>query len=559
MLKKVAIIGGGVGGMSAAQELLERNTDDVRYDVTIFEANAKIPGGKARSLPIAGTGIAGNRDLPAEHGFRFFPGFYRNLPDSMRKIPYQGQKDGVWGNMVETTRLLIGRSGYEPFIAISRFPKNFDDLFAAFGNVIDIIKTGLTYEDLLFFAGKFYQLFTTCDERREDEFEKICWWDFIEASSRSKAYQDFLAYGLSRSLAANDPKRASTKTLGNIYIQLLLGILLPGEAIDRVLNAPTNEAWIDPWKQYLESLGAKYVQGTVAKSISCKDAVVTSVLATHQDGSSEELNFDEYIFAVPVERMAELLENSPEVLQYAPDLEGVLTLQHDVAWMNGFIFYLNQEVNIVHGHQLFVDSPWSVTAVAHTQFWQGYPIEKCGNGKVKTVFSTDISNWNVPGVIYGKPACELDDEQIKEETWEQIKRSLNANGRVLLQDEMIEHWFLDEDISITSRKGGKIERANREPLLVNLINKQRLKPKAATQIHNMFLAADYVKTETDFACMEGANEAARIAVNSLLDKDNAKVSRCPVYGLEEPAFFKPMKENDKKRYKKGLPWNGLLF
>ncbi|MEU8401406.1 hypothetical protein AB0C28_39985 [Nonomuraea sp. NPDC048892] len=29
----------------------------------------------------------GGQDLPGEHGFRFFPGFYQNLPDTMSRIP----------------------------------------------------------------------------------------------------------------------------------------------------------------------------------------------------------------------------------------------------------------------------------------------------------------------------------------------------------------------------------------------------------------------------------------------------------------------------------------
>ena len=44
MAKKVAILGGGVGGMSAAHELIERG-----FDVDVYEAKPQ-PGGKALSL-----------------------------------------------------------------------------------------------------------------------------------------------------------------------------------------------------------------------------------------------------------------------------------------------------------------------------------------------------------------------------------------------------------------------------------------------------------------------------------------------------------------------------
>src|SRR4051794_11498385 len=67
----VIVIGGGVAGMSAAHELIERG-----YTVRVFERQA-LPGGKARSVTVDGTGKNGRKDLPGEHGFRFFPRFYR--------------------------------------------------------------------------------------------------------------------------------------------------------------------------------------------------------------------------------------------------------------------------------------------------------------------------------------------------------------------------------------------------------------------------------------------------------------------------------------------------
>src|SRR5436305_14717634 len=82
MPHSVAIFGGGVAGLSAAQELIERG-----FQVSVFERN-DVFGGKARSLSVPNTGTGGRRDLPGEHGFRFFPGFYRHLPDTMSRIPF---------------------------------------------------------------------------------------------------------------------------------------------------------------------------------------------------------------------------------------------------------------------------------------------------------------------------------------------------------------------------------------------------------------------------------------------------------------------------------------
>ena len=78
---RVAVLGGGVGGLTAAHELVERG-----FEVVVLESRS-IPGGKARSFAVPGSGVDGRADLPAEHGFRFFPGFYRHLPDTMGRIP----------------------------------------------------------------------------------------------------------------------------------------------------------------------------------------------------------------------------------------------------------------------------------------------------------------------------------------------------------------------------------------------------------------------------------------------------------------------------------------
>ncbi|MGI5202415.1 FAD-dependent oxidoreductase [Spirillospora sp. CA-108201] len=81
--RRVAIFGGGMGGLSTAHELAERG-----FQVTVYERKAW--GGKCRSMPVPNTAGGGRQDLPAEHGFRFFPGFYQNLPDTMSRIPLPG-------------------------------------------------------------------------------------------------------------------------------------------------------------------------------------------------------------------------------------------------------------------------------------------------------------------------------------------------------------------------------------------------------------------------------------------------------------------------------------
>ncbi|NLU84240.1 NAD(P)-binding protein [Rhodococcus sp. HNM0569] len=91
--RSVAVFGGGMAGLTVAHELAERG-----FDVTVHEPTAL--GGKARSITVGGTGAGGRGDLPGEHGFRFFPGFYQHIPDTMRRIPFAGNANGVLDNLV---------------------------------------------------------------------------------------------------------------------------------------------------------------------------------------------------------------------------------------------------------------------------------------------------------------------------------------------------------------------------------------------------------------------------------------------------------------------------
>src|SRR5674476_883112 len=73
----VIVIGGGVAGLTAAHELIERG-----FQVDVYEARPTW-GGKARSQPVTGSGSGGRKDLPGEHGFRFYPRFYKHVIDTM--------------------------------------------------------------------------------------------------------------------------------------------------------------------------------------------------------------------------------------------------------------------------------------------------------------------------------------------------------------------------------------------------------------------------------------------------------------------------------------------
>jgi hypothetical protein len=64
------------------------------------------------------------------------------------------------------------------------------------------------------------------------------------------------------------------------------------------------------------------------------------------------------------------------------------------------------------------------------------------------------------------------------------------------------------------------------------------RPAAQTAFRNLVIAGDYVRTFTDFASMESANEAAKRAVNVILARDEAAgaapLQRCTITALPVP-------------------------
>ena len=536
---RIAVLGGGVGGLSAAHELVERG-----FDVNVYERRPDF-GGKARSIPVPNSATPGRNPLPGEHGFRFFPSFYKHLPDTMKRIPSGGKS--VFDNLVFSTRVQIARTGKVAFLEPTHFPVTLDDWVTAFNSLFSNL--GIPNDELLFFIDRLLVLLTTCPERRLAEYENIAWWDFIDAKSKSASYQRYLGQGLTRSLVAMKAEISSTRTVGYIDLQLMLGLICHPGGFDRLLNGPTNAAWIDPWIAYLKSRGVN-LQGSCAVHSIKLDGRRVSKVVIDQGGTPAEINADYYVSALPIEIMTGLI--SDEIKNVAPSLAHLDKLP--TRWMNGIQFYLKNDVPLVHGHSNYLDSPWALTSVSQRQFWQGVDFRGLGSGNIGGILSVVASDWDAPGIVYGKPATACTAEEIKTEVWAQLKSHLNTGTTETLSDSNVASWFLDPDIQFPNPSAA----TNAEPLLINPAGSLQYRPEAATEIANLFLASDYVRTHTDLATMEGANEAARRAVNAIIDASGSKAAQAQLWQFEEPEIFKPMRDFDLVRFKLGLPHGKVL-
>src|SRR3546814_16308006 len=97
-------------------------------------------------------------------------------------------------------------------------------------------------------------------------------------------------------------------------------------AADRLLDAPTNEAWIDPWVAHLRSLGVEVVEGYAATQLHVEAGRIAGATLTGGLGEQVVVRADHYVAAMPVEQ-ARVLFDAP-VRPAAPELAGLDPLQH---------------------------------------------------------------------------------------------------------------------------------------------------------------------------------------------------------------------------------------
>ncbi|WP_433664606.1 hydroxysqualene dehydroxylase [Nocardia sp. CA-128927] len=536
--RRVGVFGGGMAGLSAAHELVERG-----YEVVVYEPVAL--GGKSRSIGVLGTGSGGRADLPGEHGFRFFPGCYQHVPDTMARIPFPGNVNGVAGNLVRVRAGTWGFDGLPP-VSTPAEPEGIGELTPE--TIRNAILTTCTLvpevppSEMAFFAGRLMMWFTMSTERRLGQWEYLSWLDAVQANGKSAAYRNYLARAATRITVAAKPETSSARTIltiGEAIILTATGLVPQYQGgVDRVLNAPTNEAWIEPWVTYLRSCGVRFVPGAGLTRLRLQNGQITGAIA-----GDRWVDTDWYVCAMPAERVADVLDDA--VLEADPRLAGIGELVVD--WMTGVQFYLRRPIPVPAGHLAALGTPWALTALCQAPMWRGDFAARYGDGTVAECLSVDVSDWDTPGIIFGKPAKACTRDEVAQEVWAQLKRWFNT-GTDWLHDDNIVSWHIDPGIHFDPEAS-----RNDTPLLVNTIGSWDHRPEAACAIPNLFFCGDYIRTNINLATMEGAIEAGRRAANAILDAAGDTAARAAIFQLYAPPMLEPLKRIDAERYRAGLP------
>lgn len=527
---KVCIYGGGVAGLTAAHELVERGVD-----VEIFERRIAL-GGKARSYHVTGLGPSHAGGLPGEHGFRFFPGFYAHLDDTLRRIP-DGRGGTVLDHLVVCPRGAFYRRGRAPLTVQTHFPRRLQDVPPYLGNFARPFQTDMSVGEIAFFWRRIASIMTSCEARRFDHHERMSWSEFLDASpEESSDYAVFLVQGWARSFVALDARRASARTMGITMGRMLLEFSRPGSSADRVLDGPTSDVWIEPWERHLVERGVKIHRGSELEGFEVHGGKVHLAWIRDSRGG-RAVRADAHVCALPPEVVARIA--TPDLVRGAPSIGRVSLLE--TRRMLGVQLFCDRPLPLPQGHCHFADTAWGITAISQATLWRPEHAPHIDGRPVGAVLSTIAGDTTHPGSeTTALTAAECSAGELGREIWAQIAAHLpvGALDRTRVLDVVV-----DPEV---------VARADADRLFVNTVGSWENRPEPTTELSNLFLAGDYVRTGVDVACMEGANESARLAVNAWLDQEGSRAPRCRIVEPQFPFLTKAGQRADRVLHRLGV-------
>jgi hypothetical protein len=221
------------------------------------------------------------RLFPGEHGYRFFPSFYRHIFDTMKRTP-QGDGEQDWAyptafdQLQPTYQQVFARRS--KFVPLSRGRTRSLESFRK--EYMQLVH-GLDFErrDITRFFFRLVRYLMTCKARRSAEYERQ---SFLEFLGGAEFYSPKFVEAIKaapQALVAMDAEQCDARTQGNIYLQLLMDQVLGGEYTDATLRGPTSRVWLDPWQGYLKNhLSVEFLNATLLSLSDDEDGALKAVL-----------------------------------------------------------------------------------------------------------------------------------------------------------------------------------------------------------------------------------------------------------------------------------------
>ncbi len=471
--------------------------------------------------------------LPGEHGFRFFPSFYRHVFDTMRRTPLmkprsrkggfsRAERGTVLDNLVPAEHLVLAGDSEEPSIRILRrqgfSPEKLRALLQAL-----VHEARYTESDLIRLTGKLLQYLTSSRRRRETEYENQSWYDFVEADRLSPVGQR-LTEMIPGVLVGLQSSEADARTQGTIALQCLLDQFGDGTTSDRLLNGPADNAWFGHWHRFLCSQDVTFRRGKLTGFSRCENTVVPTVFMTDREATFKPIHLEQVLFVIALP-LASINRPSPddgkpedipgalqlaeafvplakacgkpardfaELVTFAGSSSSDLTRDLQQATprgplrhLSGIQYYFAQELRLWRSHTQYLDAPAGLTAIAQPQFWLDLRNILTG---YRSVLSVDIGTWKRPErngrPIPGTSPHDRDypwqksHKDIADLVWRQIGKAHEGDVAQMGTPLPVPvAYHVDDNLVLhKTGDGDPIVVGNRSPYLVNLTRRFRQRP-----------------------------------------------------------------------------------
>ena len=176
-----------------------------------------------------------------------------------------------------------------------------------------------------------------------------------------------------------------------------------------VLNQPTNEGWLNPWKEYLQSKGVKFIFNSELYKLNYSNSKIDYV-EVKNNNYTKKINSDIFIVAINPFEYQDILQRS-NLLEYKRYQE-MNTVNNQISFRLGFDITINFKNN--NDAFVLIDSPYNITFYNQEQHWKK-GINLGMNGNIKTLWSGTCVLPYRPGSLTKKSAMSLKLSELKEE------------------------------------------------------------------------------------------------------------------------------------------------
>ena len=260
----------------------------------------------------------------------------------MSADPVRAVAARVADNLVDTTRCQLARYGRHPIDLIARSPRTITDVRVLLDDsgASSAASWTLRHDDLRFFGSKVWQIVTSCRERRTNEYEKIGWWEFIDAEHRSDAYQKLLGHGITRSLvAAKAAHREHQDDRRHLRAAAVRHRHAGAEHRPRAERADQRRLDRSLASLPAQSQGVAYHLDSEVTAVAF-DGQRIRAATVDAAAARRSVDGDYFVFALPVEDVIDLI--TPEMMRGRSGAGSLFTLDDITEWMNGIQIYLKR-------------------------------------------------------------------------------------------------------------------------------------------------------------------------------------------------------------------------